>query len=121
MLFCEHESGDSHLVSQIEHEAEPHGEICHVEGTAIEDSHDPEWDCDPCIDTEVESNASLDEAPPHFDRSIVKVPPFVGCAALAFFVSIPEERLVVTLYLSRVPPVLFSAIIQYTDTVQFSC
>lgn len=60
MLFCEHETGVSHLVSRLDHAGASHQESCHSHSKTLEGEHSPDAKCDTCTDTQVDSDDSQD-------------------------------------------------------------
>ncbi len=58
MLFCEHETGDGHLVSLAEHSAKEHDASHHSHGDFENVEHSHVEDCDSCTDTKVDNDDS---------------------------------------------------------------
>jgi len=105
MLFCKHETGDSHVVSKAAHYSESHVDNCHGAAGEYPLEHGHADSCNSCIDTEIESKADLDKAPPGSDRSLVKSPAAVFSVALDNALEIPTPRLIAGLHPARAPPI----------------
>lgn len=120
VLFCEHETGDSHLVSRADHAAESHDEACHVENKLASNDHASDEECDSCTDTEVETKASLEKATLISDRSLVKFPATLAFVSLDERIATPPVCLLVLSSIpTRAPSTVYSAIKHYTDTIQY--
>ncbi len=53
LLFCEHESGDGHIVSVARHASVGHQESCHSHSESLCEEHSDKDVCDSCKDTRV--------------------------------------------------------------------
>lgn len=60
MLFCEHESGDGHLISLAEHSGAQHEDSCHSHSALLSGEHSDEDVCDSCTDTIIGGDDSPD-------------------------------------------------------------
>jgi len=119
MLFCKHETGDSHLVSKAQHESKSHLESCHSLTSESKVGHTPGVSCKSCTDTEIEKQTVLNKASPSNDRTVVKNPAII----LYFLPEIPlaaaRSQSVEESVSARAPPIVHTAVQHFTTTVQF--
>jgi len=104
VLFCKHETGDSHVVSKAVHESGSHLDSCHSTGAKLEKGHNHPESCNSCTDTEIENKSDLDKAAPSNDRSLVKSPATLVCFTLENALELPTPRLIAKSYPARAPP-----------------
>lgn len=104
MFFCEHESGDSHLVSRAQHSDAGHEESCHDHSEFLSGEHTDDSACDTCIDTVV-SNDDSQEVLRSSSQDRVSAPQIVTVEFVGFDLAESFRPLAVGLHLlARAPP-----------------
>ncbi|MDQ8184171.1 hypothetical protein [Pelagicoccus sp. SDUM812002] len=105
MLFCEHESGESHLVSSGDHAADSHETACHQHDSTVHLNATGNECCDSCIDVEVGGD-ELQDLVRSTNQDRVSAPPVLSVEFFGF--DSPElfdSGLASTLPATRAPPV----------------
>lgn len=105
MLFCEHESGASHLVSAGEHASEGHEASCHEHDDTVHVDASGNECCDSCIDVEVGGD-ELQDLVRSSNQDRVSAPPVLSVEFFGFdSAELSDSGLASLLPATRSPPV----------------
>lgn len=104
LLFCEHATGDFHLVSEVIHSGEGHEASCHAHDAFSLAARSSDGDCGSCIDTELGGSEGQD-LQRHLGQDRVPSPQVAAVELSGFdFAELLTPVVVGWLSLTRAPP-----------------